>query len=493
MHDNGGSTATAVLDRAGQQQGNDTDWSDCVSEVTAADDAGQLLARAQAAATAFARYDRAQVLRIAEAVAATALGQARRYAEWAVSETGLGVVEHKVVKNEAFSAGLLERYRHEDYVSPRVDRANKMIALPRPAGVIVGVIPSTNPVCTVFFKVIIALLTRNALVVSPHQRARGCTTDAARLLAAAATAAGAPDDVIQVAQGPAGPVTAALMTDPATDLIVATGGASLVRSAYTSGNPALGVGPGNVPVLVDATADLAVAARLIADSKAFDNSLLCTSESVLLMQDVVADRLLAELQRCRAALLDTWSVDRVRAYLFNRGRLNGSASGRLNGSAIGKSAAWIAQMAGVRVPAQTRVLLAPIDRVDAAEPLAREKLCPVLGVARFQSAHRGIEMARAVACLGGQGHSAAIHSRDKKVIMDYGARVPVLRIAVNVGSATGSGGLDTALAPSTTLGTGFAGGSAIGENLEPRHLVNWARIAYNTDPSVPFDDFTDIA
>jgi acetaldehyde dehydrogenase / alcohol dehydrogenase len=456
-----------------------------VSQSAATWRARQMLARAHWAAGAFGSYDRASVLRIAEAVATTAHAEARRYAEWAVSETGFGVIEHKIIKNEACSLGVLDRYRDDDYVSPRIDAAGKILSLPRPAGVILALTPSTNPVCSVFFKIILALLTRNAIVVSPHPMAQDCCADAARLLAAAATEAGAPDGTIQVVPDATIPLIEALMSDPVTDLIVATGGTPVVRAAHQSGNPALGVGPGNVPVLVDETADLAAAARRIADSKAFDNSVLCTNESVLVVQDAVADRLLRELHRQQAALLDDAGRDKVRAYLF--------PDGRLNGEAIGKSAAWIAGQAGVRVPPQTRVLLAPFDLVVGEEPLAREKLCPVLGVVRAESADLGIEAARAVVRLGGPGHSAAVHSRDPRVIMRYGTRVPVLRIAVNVGNSTGSAGLDTNLAPSMTLGTGFVGRSSIGENLEPRHLVNWTRVAYSTDAGVPFDDFAGIA
>jgi acetaldehyde dehydrogenase / alcohol dehydrogenase len=443
--------------------------------------ARQMLQRAHWAAGAFASYDRPAVLAIAEAVARAAHARSRHYAEWAVRETGFGVVEHKVTKNEACSLGILERYRGEDFVSPRIDAASKILALPRPAGVVLALTPSTNPVCSVFFKIILALLTRNAIVVSPHPMARECCADAARLLAAAAAEAGAPDGVIQVVPEPTIPVIEALMSDPVTDVIVATGGTAVVRAAHASGNPALGVGPGNVPVLVDATADLAAAARLIAESKAFDNSLLCTNESVLIVQDSAADRLLRELQRHQAALLDDAARDRLRAYLF--------PDGRLNGEAIGKDAAWIADRAGIRVPPRTKVLLAPIELVVTEEPFCREKLCPVLAVTRTESADRGVEAARAVVRLGGAGHSAAIHSTDERVILRYAARVPVLRVAVNAGNSTGSAGLSTNLAPSMTLGTGFAGRSSIGENLEPRHLVNWTRVAYNSGDDVRFGDF----
>ncbi len=446
--------------------------------------ARQMLARAHWAAGAFAGYDRASVLRIAEAVATAAHGQARRYAEWAVRETGFGVAEHKVIKNEACSLGIFEHYRDDDYVSPRADAESKIVSLPRPAGVVLALTPSTNPVCSMFFKVILALLTRNAIVVSPHPMAKDCCADATRLLAAAATAAGAPDGAIQVVQDVTIPLIEALMADPVTSVIVATGGTAVVRAAHRSGNPALGVGPGNVPVLVDATADLAAAAQLITDSKAFDNSVLCTNESVLVTEESVSGKLLREMQRHHAVLLDEAGRDKLRDFLF--------PDGRLNGETIGKDAAWIAARAGLRVPPRTRVLLAPFDLVLPEEPFAREKLCPVLGVVSAGSAARGIEAARAVIRIGGAGHSAAIHSRDPRVIMRFAERVPVLRVAVNAGNSTGSAGLDTNLAPSMTLGTGFAGRSSIGENLEPRHLVNWARVAYHSSPGVPFDDFTAI-
>jgi acyl-CoA reductase-like NAD-dependent aldehyde dehydrogenase len=443
--------------------------------------ARQMLARAHWAAGAFATYDQGSVLRIAEAVAAAAHAESRRYAEWAVKETGFGVAEHKVIKNEASSLGVLEHYRHHDYVSPRIDAEAKIVSLPRPAGVILALTPSTNPVSSLFFKVIIALLTRNAIVISPHPMAKGCCTDAARLLAASATEAGAPDGTIQVVEDPSIPLVEALMSDPVTDVIVATGGTAVVHAAHRSGNPALGVGPGNVPVFVDGTADPAMAAARIVDSKAFDNSVLCTSESVLIVEEAAAARLLPELQRRHAALLDAAGAARLRSFLF--------PDGRLNAEAIGKDAAWIAERAGIRVPTRTRVLLAPFDLVAPEEPFCREKLCPVLGVVRVQGAENGIKAARAVVRLGGAGHSAAIHSENPDVIMRYAALVPVLRVTVNVGNSTGSAGLDTNLAPSMTIGTGFVGRSSLGENLEPRHLVNWARIAYNAATDVPFGDF----
>jgi acyl-CoA reductase-like NAD-dependent aldehyde dehydrogenase len=398
-----------------------------------------------------------------------------------VRETGFGVVEHKTLKNTACSTGIVEYYGGHDYVTPRVDPAAKIVEVPRPAGVVLALTPSTNPVATVFFKCLLALMTRSVVVLSPHPLARGCGADAARTLAAAAVAAGAPDGVIQVVDDPSVPLIDALMTDERTSVIVATGGVPVVRAAYRSGTPAIGVGPGNVPVLVDATADLAAAARRIVDSKSFDNSVLCTSESVLVVEERAAAELLRQLSRAGGYLLAPAERDRIAALLF--------PGGQFDTGFVGRDATWIAARAGLRVPAGTRVLLAPLRAVVPEEPLAREKLCPVLGLVRVPSARRGIEVARAVLRLSGRGHSAAVHSTDPELVMEYGAAVEALRVSVNAGASLGGAGLETNLAPSMTIGTGFFGRSSVGENLSPGHLVQWTRLAYHRDPAEPFGDF----
>jgi acetaldehyde dehydrogenase/alcohol dehydrogenase len=446
--------------------------------------AGHMLEQARWAARSFATYDAATVQRVVEAVAAVGYAKAEEYAEWAVRETGMGVVADKVLKNRACSKGLLEYYADQDFVSPRIDAARKIAELPRPAGVVLAVTPTTNPVASVYFKILLSLMTRNAVVVAPHPRAKECCTDAARTLARAAEDAGAPAGVVQVVDEPSIPLMEALMTDERTDVIVATGGTAVVRAAYSSGNPALGVGPGNVPILVDATADLRAAAQRIVASKAFDNSVLCTNESVLVVEDSVADALQRELERAGACVLEPENAARLRAYMF--------FNGHLNTDVVGKDASWIAQQAGFRVGPRTRVLVVPFDHVLPEEPMTHEKLSPVLGLVRAADAQRGIDAARAVVRIGGAGHSAAIHSEDPRTIMDFAARVPVLRVSVNVGNSTGSSGLETHLAPSMTLGTGFVGRSSVGENLEPRHLVNWSRIAYNADDSVPMPSFAGV-
>jgi acetaldehyde dehydrogenase / alcohol dehydrogenase len=442
--------------------------------------ARMMVDRARWAATAFASYDSERTRRVVHAVADAAYQNAERFAAATVEETGMGVAEHKRRKNEACSRGIVERYAVEDYVDVQVDAEAKIVAVPKPAGVVLALTPSTNPIATVYFKILLALMTRNAVVVSPHPLARRTSAEAVRLLADAAVAAGAPDGCLQVVEEPTIPLIEALMADRGIDVIVATGGTAVVRAAYRSGNPALGVGPGNVPALVDATADVAKAAACLADSKAFDNSILCTNESVAIVEERVADALIRELGRHGAHVLDDAEAERARTALYPEGRINTDLAG--------KDAAALAAAADIKLPARTRVLVAPFPLIVPEEPLALEKLFPLLGLVRVPDAARGIDAARALLRIGGAGHSAVIHSHDPATILAYGAAVGVLRVAVNAPGSTGSAGLDTNLAPTMTVGTGFFGRSALTENLQPRHLTQWTRLAYANDSAM--GDFT---
>jgi acetaldehyde dehydrogenase/alcohol dehydrogenase len=443
--------------------------------------AKQLVEKARWAAGAFATYTHPEVMKIAETVAKAAAAEARRYAVWAVEETGFGVADHKEIKNRLCSIGLFEQYESRNYVDYRIDADRKMVEIPRPAGVIFALTPSTNPVCTVFYKALLALLTRNAIVISPHPMAKKCCADAAKLMARTAEAAGAPDGVIQVVEDPALPIIDQIMKSDRIDLILATGGTAMVRAAYSSGNPALGVGPGNVPAYVDDTADVAAAAKHIADSKAFDNSILCTNESVVIAHKAIGDRLLSELRRRGCHLLSEEERDVLSAHLFPMGKFNIPL--------IGKSAEHIAQSAGFRVPRNTRILLAPLERIGDDYLLSREKLCPVLGFYEVSSREAALTAARAMVRRQGQGHSAAIHAEDPAIVLRYGAELNVLRVVVNVGNSTGAAGFDTFLAPTMTVGTGFFGRSSASENVGPQHLVQWVKIAYNSSASVKFGNF----
>lgn len=438
----------------------------------ALEQARMMLERARWGASKFQKLDRTATQRIVNAVAAAAHAKAQHYAEWAVRETGMGVVTHKKLKNEACSKGLAETYATEDFVGPHIDAAKKIVELPRPAGVIFALIPVTNPVATVYFKTILALMTRNAIILSPHPGAKACCADAARMLAEAAKAAGAPDGIIQVLDEPNIPLIEKLIADERIDLVIATGGPSVVKAAYRSGNPAFGVGPGNAPVLVDDTADTKFAAKRIVASKAFDNSILCTNESVVLAFANIADTLLSALKSEGAHICSSEETGKLRDLLF-------TGTG-FNISMIGKDAAVIAKAAGFSA-GNAKILVTPVDLVQPEEKLVREKLAPVLAFARVSNIDQAISSARSMMRNSGRGHSAAIHSRNESNIMAFAAALPALRVAVNAGCSLGASGYETHLGPSMTIGTGFVGGSSLSENLTPHHLVQFSRIAYNRE------------
>ena len=432
-----------------------------------------VLERARWASQVFQRYDRDTTMSIAMATAQAAHAKASAYGEWAVRETGFGVVEHKTLKNQLSSVPLVEHYGSTDFVNPRIDEASGNLEIPKPAGVIFALVPSTNPIATVYFKVLSALMTRNAIVISPHPAAREVSIDAVRTLAAAAEAAGAPEATIQVIEEISLPLIDEFMKSPKTDVILATGGTPMVRAAYSSSNPAIGVGPGNAPVLVDTTADLRSAAAHIVDSKSFDNSVLCTNESVLITLADIAKPLLRELANAGAHVCTDEETSKLRNYLFHdRG---------FNVEALGRDASWIAEQAGFKVAKKAKILITPIDRIGVGEELSREKLCPVLGFYAAQNLPQALTQARALLRFAGAGHSAAIHSNDDRTIMDYAACVEVYRIVVNAPCSQGAAGFATNLAPTFTIGTGFFGRSSVGENVGPHHLISWTRVAWHKD------------
>lgn len=440
--------------------------------------ADMMLERARWAAEVFQRYDRSATMGIVEAVAACAHEHAAKYADWAVEETGFGVAAHKKLKNELTAHPLVDFYRDDDFVNHRVDEARKLVEIPRPAGVILALAPSTNPIATINYKILISLMTRNAIVISPHPAAGACSVDAALTLAGAAEAAGAPAGVIQIIEKPTIPLIEEFMGSPKTSVILATGGSRMVRAAYSSSNPAIGVGPGNAPVVVDATADLDKAARRIVDSKSFDNSALCTNESVIIAPEEVDPRLRQSLKQARAYVCNEDDVDRLRRYLFHeRG---------FNVECVGRDAVWIAQECGLRVPDNTLVLVAPIEQIGVEEPLSREKLCPVLAYHVVPGREQAVSQSRAVLRLAGAGHSASIHARDGQFAARFASSVEAYRVVVNAPCSQGAAGFQTALAPTFTVGTGYFGRSSIGENIGPKHLVHWTRLAYNPEDAEMF-------
>lgn len=443
--------------------------------------AKQMLELAKWAAGAYGAFARHDVLRIAEAAARAGEAKAETLAEQAQTETGFGVVEHKVIKNRLCSIGIYDYYKDEDLVSHRVDPAKKIVEVPRPAGVVFALTPSTNPVATVYFKVLLCLMTRNAIVIGAHPSALKSCIEATRVMAEAAEAAGAPKGLIQIVPESNLDVVSYIMRSPVTDVILATGGVAMVRAAYGSGNPALGVGPGNAPAYVDPSADLARTAKALADSKAFDNSILCTNESVILAHKDILEDLKRALRNEGCHICSDEERDRLAQALFPLGRFNVGL--------LGKTAREVAAACDLSVPHNTRVLVTPLERVGDDYPMSQEKLCPVLGLSPVTNLENAVGNARAMLRRTGGGHSAAIHAQDPAVILKFGAALNVLRVVVNSPCSTGASGFDTHLAPTMTVGTGFFGRSAVGENLKPHHLVNWIRIAFDKAEAVTFPSF----
>ncbi len=443
--------------------------------------AARVVDRARWAGSVYATFCRDDVLRITEAVADLGASTARKYADWAVAETGFGNADHKEIKNRLCSRGIFEFYRDQDFTRHRVDRDRKVIEIPRPAGVVFALTPSTNPVCSVFFKALLALMTRNAIVFSPHPAAKECCSDAAHQIAAAAEEAGAPDGIVQVIENPTLEVINGVMSSDRIDVILATGGTPMVRAAYSSGNPALGVGPGNCPAYVDETADVGHAAKCITDSKSFDNSVLCTNESAVVAHHSIGSDLLVALRKEGCYLCSDEERDRLEELLFPEGRFNVSV--------IGQSAELIAELARIRVPQKTRVLLVALERIGDDYSLSREKLCPVLGYYEVASRDAAMKACNAMTRRMGSGHSAAIHCKDPQMILRFGAELSVLRTAVNAPCSTGASGFDTNLAPTMTVGTGFFGRSSVADNVGPQHLVQWTKAAFNREMEIELDEY----
>jgi len=355
----------------------------------------------------------------------------------------------------------------------RDDKAKKLIEIAWPMGVVAALIPSTNPTSTAINNILISVKARNGIVVAPHPSALNCTSQTANLMADAAKAAGAPDGLITSLINISLGGTQALMSHKYTAVILATGGSDMVRAAHSQGKPAFGVGPGNVPVYVDRSADLEKAARYIVNSKAFDHSTICATE-----QAVVADRPIAARLRQLMEAEGAYFVDHQQARAL--GRTLFTPNGAINPKTVGKSPQYLAAMAGIRVPAQARILVASLSAVGRDEPLSREKLTTVLGWYQANGWEAGCDRCIELINFGGRGHSVILHATDQKVIMAFGLEKPVFRIGVNTMGTLGMIGMTTNIMPSLTLGAGGIGGSITGDNITVYHLFNIKRIAYET-------------
>lgn len=441
----------------------------------------QLLACAERAASIFSQYTTTQVQQIVEAMVQAGKEKAEFYAEWLVRETGYGNVNDNIKKNLDCSVGLLTRYCIGDFIEPTIEEKKKILHFPKPAGVIAALIPSTNPVMTVYYKAIISMMTRNAVIFSPHPAAQNCSIHVVDLMAEVAEQAGAPPGVIQTIRQPGLLALNYLMESPQVNVILATGGPKRVRAAYGSGNPAIGMGPGNVACFVHESADISIAAAQIIASNSFDHALPCVCESVVLADCTIHAQLKAALTQAGGYFVaDDEAAQKLRHYLF---RDQG-----FNPEAVGKSAIDIAQHVGFPVPANTKSLLVEIDAVGACEPFSTEKLFPVMGYIQVDGIDGAIETALTMLETIGKGHSAVIHSQDSAVVARYARALPVCRIAVNSQGVEGSSGVSTNLTRGPVIGTGFFGGSSVDDNVGPQYLVQWSRAAYPADSNISMQD-----
>lgn len=444
-------------------------------DLAALQETRDLVRRAGEAATEFARMDPARAKEIARRVCDACESRAEHYARWAVEETGIGRAEDKLFKNLLASRDLMEFYRNAPLGGIQPDDARKMLRVGRPAGVVMGLVASTSPIATLYFKVLSCLLTRNAIILSPHPLAHKCSVDAAEYLRTAARAAGAPADAIQIQHRPTLEATHAMMRNPGVNLILATGGGPMVRAAYSSGTPSLGVGPGNVPVYVDATADLDLAVREMVAAKTFDYGSACSTPSVVFVHRKVADAFAVRFQRAGAHYCTPQEQKCLEAFAF--------PGGHLNTKTVGRSAQWIASQSGLGEQRDWGILVGSLGDITRGTPMAQEKLSPILGLKVVEDRDRAIREASAMLKISGAGHTSGIFCEDIETITLWGASLDVNRTVVNKGTSMGVIGDGTHLAPTFTIGTGFAGRSSIAENVGPEHLINWKLIAFPTAAS----------
>ena len=420
----------------------------------------------------FAKFTQEQVDHIFFEAAMAANKARIPLAKMAVEETGMGVMEDKVIKNHYASEYIYHAYRNTKTVGVlEEDPAFGIKKIAEPIGLVAAVIPTTNPTSTVIFKALLCLKTRNAILISPHPRAKKCTAEAARIVYEAAVKAGAPEGIIGCIEFPSLELTGELMHEA--DIILATGGPGMVHAAYSSGKPALGVGAGNTPVIIDETADIKLAVSSIIHSKTFDNGMICASEQSVTVLDSIYDEVRAEFARRGCYFLKGDELDRVRHTIL--------INGALNAKIVGQSAHTIAALAGVDVPEETKILIGEVESVELSEEFAHEKLSPVLAMYHAKDFDEALDKAEKLVCDGGHGHTASlyIHPAQKEKIMKHAERMEACRIVINTPSSFGGIGdlYNFKMAPSLTLGCGTWGGNSVSENVGVKHLLNVKTVA----------------
>ncbi|MDR0382177.1 MAG: acetaldehyde dehydrogenase (acetylating) [Oscillospiraceae bacterium] len=415
-------------------------------------------------------FSQEQIDRIVEAVARAGYDNAVRLGQMAADETGFGRADDKTIKNQFGSMSVYEAIKDIRTVGVlHEDTDAKVADIAVPMGVVAGLIPSTNPTSTVMYKALLAIKSGNAIVFSPHPGAKNCILETVRVLREAAEAAGCPQGALGCIEILTMESTNELMR--LSDLILATGGTAMVKAAYSSGTPAIGVGPGNGPAFIERSADIRLAVKRIVDSKTFDNGTICASEQSIVTEDCIKEEVAAELLRQGAYFLSAEEKEKVSAVLMRPG-------GTMNPRIVGKSAQHVADLAGVRVPADTRVLVGFETEVGGKTPFSKEKLCPVLAFYVEPDWEAACETCVRILRHEGAGHTLIIHSNDESVIRAFALKKPVSRILVNTSGAPGGIGATTNLFPALTLGCGAVGGSSTSDNIGPLHLINIRRLAY---------------
>ncbi len=441
--------------------------------VDSVDKLEETIARVRAAQKKFAEYTQEQVDAIFFAAATAANRERIPLAKMAVAETGMGVVEDKVIKNHYAAEYIYNAYKNTKTCGViEEDKAFGIRKIAEPIGVIGAVIPTTNPTSTAIFKTLIALKTRNGIIISPHPRAKGCTIAAAKIVLEAAVKAGAPEGIIDWIDIPSLEMTNLLMKE--SDIILATGGPGMVKAAYSSGKPALGVGAGNTPAIIDESADILLAVNSIIHSKTFDNGMICASEQSVIVSDKIYKAVRKEFADRGCYFLKDAELEKVRKTII--------INGALNAKIVGQRAAKIAELAGVTVPADTKILIGEVESVDISEEFAHEKLSPVLAMYKAKSFEDALDKAEHLIADGGYGHTASLYVdavKHREKIAEYEHRMKTCRILVNTPSSQGGIGdlYNFKLTPSLTLGCGSWGGNSVSENVGVKHLVNIKTVA----------------
>lgn len=431
-----------------------------------------MMKKAVAAQKEFQSWDQARVDALVKAIADACIANVEPLAKMAHEETGFGIWQDKVIKNLLGSKLTYEYIKDMKTVGViREDREKRLMEIAVPVGVVAALIPSTNPTSTTMYKTLISVKAGNAIIVSPHPNAKKCILETVRIIQEAARAAGAPDGLIQCVELCTIQATNTLMSHPDTGIILATGGTPMVKAAYSSGNPALGVGPGNGPSFIERSANIPEAVKHILDSKTFDNGTICASEQSIVTESCIADQVRAEVKRQGGYFMTEEQSKRVEKFIMR-------ANNTMNPAIVGKSVQAIAKMAGITVPKDARVLISEQTEVGPKNPYSREKLCPILAFFVEDTWEKCCEKSIAILRNEGAGHTMTIHSSNTEIIRQFALKKPVSRLLVNTPGSLGGVGATTNLAPALTLGCGAVGGSATSDNVNPMNLFNVRRVAW---------------